>query len=298
MNPRTLTPSMSLLLAFESSARHQSYTKAAAELSLTQSAVNRQVQTLEELLQVDLFRRRGRQIELTDTGRIYMREVGVALGRIRNATLQAMAQRSGGGSLQLAMLPTFGAKWLMPRLHAFYAEHPSVLVHLHTRIGDFDLEAAGMDAVIRVGEGTVPGLVSHPLLEEKLVLIASPALLARHPIATPRDLRQLLLLRVASRPNVWQEWFDAAGDAPQGQSFGPTFEFTSHLIQAVATGIGVGLVPDCLVEEELRSGHLVSPIAQPFVQPFASGNHYCFAYPAYKKDYPPLAAFRDWLLSA
>ncbi len=292
MNPRTLTPSMSLLLAFESSARHLSYTKAASELSLTQSAVSRQVQALEDLLQIALFARKGRSIALTDAGRVYMREVGIAIGRIRNATLQVTAMQSGGGSLNLALLPTFGAKWLMPRLHDFYVAHPQVLVHLHSRIGDFDLEAAGMDAVIRADEGPVPGLVSHPLLEEVLVLVASPGLLDKHPIAGPDDLRDVLLLRVASRANVWSEWFDAQGGAPRQLCFGPTFEVTSHLIQAVATGIGVGLVPDFLVREELASGKLVAPVGFRYL----SGKHYQFAYPAYKAGFAPLAAFRDWLL--
>ncbi|CAB3656437.1 MULTISPECIES: LysR substrate-binding domain-containing protein [Paraburkholderia] len=293
MNPRTLTPSMSLLLAFEASARHQSYTRAAEELSLTQSAVSRQVQALEELLEVRLFQRKGRRIELTDVGRMYMRGVGVAITGLRNATLQAIAYRSGGGILNLAVLPTFGARWLMPRLHSFYAANPNVIVHMHSRIGYFDLETAGVDAVIGVGNGELPGLISHRLLEEELVVVASPDLLARHPIKLARDLGSLLLLRVATRPNVWQEWFDACNVKLRGSYLGPTFELTSHLIQAVATGIGVGLVPRCLVEEELQSGNLIVP----FEAPYVSGLNYYFAYPTQKADLPSIAAFRDWLLA-
>lgn len=293
MNPRTLTPSMSLLLAFEASARHQSYTRAAEELSLTQSAVSRQVQALEELLDVRLFLRKGRRIELTDVGRMYMREVGGAIASIRNATLQAIAYRSGGGNLNLAVLPTFGARWLMPRLHSFYAANPSVIVHMHSRIGHLDLETAGMDAVIGVGNAELPGLISHRLLEEELVLVASPDLLRRNRVESPRDLDSLLLLRVATRPNVWREWFDVWQIKPHGSHSGPTFELTSHLIQAVATGIGVGLVPRCLVVEELESGKLVVP----FDSPYSSGMSYYFAYAADKSELPPVAAFRDWLLA-
>lgn len=293
MNPRTLTPSMSLLLAFEASARHQSFTRAATELSLTQSAVSRQVQALEQLLQVELFVRKGRQIELTDVGRMYMREVGGAVGRIRNATLQALAFRSGGGSFNLALLPTFSAKWLMPRLHLFYANNPNVLIHMHSRIGLFDLDMAGMDAVIGVGNEKWPGLVSHTLLEEELVLVASPALCARQSIQAPKDVADILLLRVATRPNVWQEWLAANGCELRSPCLGPMFELTSHLIQAVATGIGVGLVPRCLVEEELETGKLVVPIDQRYM----SGYRYFFAYPPHKAEMPPLVSFRDWLLS-
>lgn len=293
MNPRVLTPSMSLLLAFEAAARHQSYTRAAHELSLTQSAVSRQVQALETLLGVELFLRRGRRIVLTDVGRMYMGEVAVALGRLRDATLQAIAFRAGGGALHLAMLPTFGAKWLMPRLHTFYAGHPNVVVHLHAKIGAFDLEAAGMDAVIGVSQAPWPGLVSHTLLDESLVVVASPALLARHPVRAPADLASLLLLRVATRPSVWQAWFDTLAAPPAAVSYGPTFELTSHLIQAVSTGIGAGLVPRCLVEEELQAGALVAPLDTVY----ASGWSYAFMYPPHKADMPALAAFRAWLLA-
>lgn len=293
MNPRALTPSMSLLLAFEASARHQSYTRAAEELSLTQSAVSRQVQALEELLDVQLFLRKGRRIELTDVGRLYMRGVGSAIAGLRNATLRAIAHRSGSGILNLAVLPTFGARWLMPRLHAFYAANPKVVVHMHSRIGDFDLETAGVDAVIGVGKDDLPSLICHRLLKEELVLVVSPDLLARHPIQSVRDLDSLLLLRVASRPNVWKEWFDACHVKLRGSYLGPTFEVTSHLTQAVATGIGVGLVPRCLVEEELHSGHLLAPLD---VSHF-SGLSYYFAYPAHKEEWPSIAAFRNWLLT-
>jgi len=285
---------MSLLLAFEASARHQSYTRAAEELSLTQSAISRQVQALEELLDVRLFLRKGRRIVLTDAGRMYMREVGVAIASIRNATLQAIAYRSGGGNLNLAVLPTFGARWLMARLHSFYAAHPSVVVNMHSRIGHFDLETAGMDAVIGVGNIELPSMISHCLLEEELVLVASPDLLRRHPIESARDLDSLLLLRVATRPNIWREWFDACKVELRGLHPGPTFELTSHLIQAVATGIGVGLVARCLIEDELQSGKLVVP----FELRYRSGMRYYFAYPAHKSELPSLAAFRDWLLAA
>src|SRR5512141_2816207 len=142
MNPRRLTPSMSWLVAFESAARHLSFTRAAEEVSLTQRAVSRHVQALEGLLEVALFRREGRQIELTGVGEMYLRELRGGLQRIRNASLQAIAYRSGGGSIHLASLPTFASKWLMPRLTEFYASHPDVLVHIHSRTGQFNQELA------------------------------------------------------------------------------------------------------------------------------------------------------------
>lgn len=293
MNPRTLTPSLSLLLAFEASARHESYTKAAAELSLTQSAVSRQVQVLEGLVQVPLFARRGRAIALTEPGRLYMQEVGLAIARIRNATLQLMASPAGAGSLNLAVLPTFGAKWLMPRLHDFHAAHPKVLLHVHARIGPLDLALSGMDAVICVSDGPPQGLVSHLLLREELVVVASPALIRKAKLRSVADLSHVLLLRVSSRPNAWSDWFSAVGEAPGERCFGPSFELTSHLLQAAQTSIGAGVVPRCLVEEELAS----KALAMPFQRSLAASKAYYLAYPAHKRDYMPLATFRDWLLA-
>ena len=178
MNYRHLTPSMSLLLAFEAAARHESYTRAAMELSLTQSAVSRQVQALEQQLGLTLFRREGRQVQLTDVGRLYQREMSEALGRIRSATLQALAYQSGVGTLRLATLPTFGSKWLLPRLHAFYSAHPGMLVHIHSRIETINFDTSEIDAAICVGGGEWPGLTALPLHTEELVAIASAQLSA------------------------------------------------------------------------------------------------------------------------
>lgn len=294
MNPRRLTPSMSLLVAFDASARHLSFTRAAAELSLTQSAVSRQVQALEELLEVPLFRREGRNVVLTDIGRMYQGEVSAALQRVRNASLQAIAYRAGGGSFHLAALPTFAAKWLMPRISDFYAKHPGILVHIHSRIGRFDLELAGVDAVIGVGDGTWPGLVAHHLIDETVLPVISPALARAHPLNKPGDITQHLLLHVAARPDVWRRWFAAQGLALASMRMGPHFELTSHLIQAVASGIGIGLLPSLLVEEELRSG--VLELA--FDLPLKTGASYYLFVSQDKLGLPPIEAFTRWLMHA
>jgi LysR family transcriptional regulator, glycine cleavage system transcriptional activator len=281
---------MSLLIAFEASARNLSFTRAAAELAVTQSAVSRQVQALEELLGVALFRREGRQIELTDVGAMYLRELGGALQRIRKASLQAVAYRSGGGSLQLAALPTFASKWLMPRLNEFMSRHPDILVHVHARIGQFDLERAGMDAAISVSDAPWPGVEAHRLLDETLLPVISPHLAAK--VRNARSLSDHVLLQVVNRPDVWHQWFATYQVEQSRMRLGPQFELTSHLIQAVAAGVGVGLVPGFLVEDELRSGALALAIDLPL----KSGmSYYLFVEPS-RTSMPPLAAFKDWLL--
>lgn len=292
MNPRRLTPSMSSLLAFEASARTESFTRAAHQLSLTQSAVSRQVQTLEELLGVPLFQRVGRRVVLTDVGRMYLRELTGPLERIRSASLQAIAFQAGGGTLHLAVLPTFGSKWLMPRLPSFYAKHPEVLVHIHSRTY-LDLDVSGMDAAIVVGDGQWPGVVAHRLVVEEMVPIISPKQAKRDKIKTIDELLQYPLLQVVTRPTAWRDWFAKHGYSGDTLKPGPQFEMTSHLIQAVSAGMGIGLVPRVLVEDELRAGTLVEPVK---VHSELSGNAYYLVVASNRESYPPFTLFRDWLV--
>ncbi len=282
---------MSLLLAFEAAARHESYTRAAVELSLTQSAVSRQVQALEQQLDLTLFRREGRQVQLTDVGRLYQREMSDALGRIRSATLQAMAYQSGGGTLRLATLPTFGSKWLLPRLHDFYKTHPGMLVHINSRIDAIDFETSGIDAAIVVGHGDLPGLISHRLHAEELVVVISPQTAEVHGEWTPELIAGEMLLNVANNPNVWGDWFSHHRLPHRMMRLGASFELTSHLIQAVRAGIGIGLVPRILVADELSNGELIS-----LGLPFASHRNYYLTYPPRNEMLPSLQAFRAWLL--
>lgn len=293
MNTRRLIPSLSVLMAFDAAARHLSFTRAAAELSLTQSAVSRQVQALEELLEVSLFRRDHKRITLTETGTLYQREVGAALQRISNASLQAMSLRCGASSLHLASLPTFAAKWLLPRLNDFYTEHPQVLVHVHSRVKPFDLELAGMDAAITVGDGNWPGLHVYHLADEVVIPVISPALRRKQHMTRPSDIAQHLLLLVGTRPQVWKNWFVAHGLAPSTMRVGPQFELTSHLIQAVGSGMGVGLLPDFLVQDEINAGTLEVAFDLPMR---TCVGYYLIVRPD-RSALPAVASFSDWLIS-
>lgn len=292
MNLRKLTPSMSVLLAFDASARHLSFTRAAQDLHLTQSAVSRQVQALEDLLGVALFMRKQRKIMLTGAGATYHREVSIALQRIQNGSLQAIASRSGRGSLHLAALPTFASKWLLPRLNDFYQKNPGVLVHVHSRIGQFDLDQAGMDAAISSGDGTWPGLVSHHLMDEILLPVISPNLRKEHALQTPTDIAQHLLLVVNTRSNAWFRWFEQQGLPANRMRLGPQFELTSHVIQAVASGIGVGLLPSFLVAEELQNGTLELA----FDLPLISGYSYYLHVRPEQLILPSVSIFTRWMI--
>ncbi|MCA8277406.1 LysR family transcriptional regulator [Burkholderia sp. AU30280] len=297
MNYRRLTPSMSLLLVFEAAARHESYTRAAEELSLSQSAISRQVQTLEDQLGVPLFRREGRSVKLTEVGRRYFTELSGALGRIRGATLQAMSHQVGAGTLRLATLPTFGSKWLLPHLHDFYAAHPGVTVHLHSRIGGVDFLNDDLDAAITVGAGDWPGLHAHRLYNEFLIAIAPPdagsASRRKAGARTPAWAAKQTLLGVTSNQQAWAEWFSHYRLDHRQMRIGPSFELTSHLIQAVRAGMGIGLVPKVLVEDELSRNELVS-----IGDAITSQRSYYLIYPPGNETLPSLVAFREWLLKS
>ena len=290
MNARHLTPSMSLLLVFESAARHESYTRAAEDLSLSQSAISKQVQALESHLGLQLFRREGRSVRLTDAGRRYYVELTHALGSIRSATLQAMSHQSGSSTLRLATLPTFGSKWLLPRIHEFYTANSGITIHLHSRIGDLNFDQGDLDAAITVGTGYWPDCAAHPLLNEQLVAIINPDA-AKHSDVTPEWLGKQTLLTINSNPQAWADWFSHF-DLPHTQMrMGPSFELTSHLIQAVRAGIGAGLVPRALILDELQRGELQT-VGPALISP----RSYYLVYPNRNASLPSLMAFREWLL--
>ncbi|AQT44143.1 DNA-binding transcriptional regulator, LysR family [Bartonella apihabitans] len=292
MNQRRLTPSMSLLLAFEAAARHESYTRAAEELALTQSAVSRQVQALELMINVKLFEKRGRQIVLTDAGQLYKRELETALSSIRSATLKTIAFASGAGTLRLTVLPTFGAKWLLPKLNSFYQQHTNISLHIQSSITPVDFQRSQTDVAISVGVGYWPDVICDYLMDEELVVIGRPEDFKFNKNTQPNVVTHFTLLNIINNKDSWTSWFEKHDLQIRTMRRGPDFELTSHLIQAVKAGIGIGLVPKILVEDELAAGELVSPF-----QPMKSKRNYYLVYPEHNAHLPSLIQFREWLLS-
>jgi LysR family transcriptional regulator, glycine cleavage system transcriptional activator len=292
--PRSLVPSLGALQAFEAAARHGSFTRAAEELALTQGAVSRQVALLESALGVPLFERVRQRVSLTPAGAAYAEEVRGALQRITAATLAAMTLRGAGGTLELAILPTFGTRWLIPRLPDFFHRHPEVTINFATRIRPFDFGREGLDAAIHFGDPVWPGAMMHRLMGEVIVPVASPALLARAAVTAPADVLRVPLLSQSTRPRAWAEWLGAQGLEPQRAVMGPSFEQFVMVAQAAAAGLGMAIVPRFLVEEELRSGQLVMP----FDRSVVSRQAYWLVYPEERGRRAAIVAFRDWLLEA
>lgn len=289
--PRRLLPSISLLTAFEAVIRTGSTLAAARDLDLTQGAVSRLIQNLEAQLGVTLFLREGRRLLPTDQALAYARDVGKALDLISRGSMRVRSS-TGGGTLSLAILPTFGTRWLAPRLPRFLAMHPGVTINLGTRLKPFDFDEEGFDAAIHFGRDDWAGAGAVRLFDERLVACCAPAFLAARPLSEAHDLIGLPLLQLETRPNAWARWFAHHGvTGPVRQ--GMLFDQFAPMIQAVIHGLGVALLPEFLAKPELAEGRLV----RAFGVPVGGPEGYYLVWPSVGAGYPPLIAFRDWLLS-
>ncbi len=289
---RRRIPSIEALVAFEAAARHLSFTRAADALALTQSAICKQIAGLEDYLGVPLFNRIRKRLSLTEAGAAYAREVTAGLDRLERSTLSVMAHRGRRNVLELAVIPTFATRWLIPRLGEFQRCHPGITVNLTTRNRPFVFPESRFDAAIHFGAAVWPGAVVKPLFGEAVVPVCSPHLLVRFPCTAPGDLARLPLLHQAHRHDAWPRWFEAAGVPDADVMQGPRFELFSMLVEAARAQLGVALVPRFLASSEIASGELVVP----FDLPLASEMGYYFVYPDLPEVSPALASFAEWLL--
>lgn len=291
--PRRGLPPLGALISFDAAARHLSFTRASEELSLTQSAISRQITQLEASLGVRLFDRVRQRVSLTPAGRFYADQIRDVLARLSAATEEAIAFRGRGGMLRLGLPPTFGTRWLIPRMSRFFEQHPQVTVSFTTRLpGTIDFRRENLDAAIHVGPPVLPGVTFHRLTTGEFVAVASPSLTRALPIREPKDLRRATLLIHRSRPDIWSKWFEAFGLGAVGALPTLAFEQFTMVFQAAIAGLGLAIAPRFLVRPELTAGELVA-LFSPFVEKDYGD---FFAYPEEKKDFAPVAAFRGWIL--
>ncbi|MEJ8822058.1 LysR substrate-binding domain-containing protein [Variovorax humicola] len=294
---RRKIPPVQTLVCFDAAARHESYTRAAQELSLTQSAVSRQIGTLESFLGVALFRRTRHGVALTASGAAYARQITKRLEAMERDTLDAMAHQGEGGSISLAAVPTFATRWLIPRLPGFAQLQPDVVVHIETRTRPFLFADAEFDAALYAGTpaqvANWAGTRALMLLQEDVVPLCSPKLLPRGKPVTPAAIARLPLLQQSTRPDIWRQWFDAQQvDAPNARG-GPRYELFSMLAAGAAHGLGVALMPTTLVADELLRGDLVVACARPL----EGERNYYLVTPDRGEPTPLLKQFSDWLLA-
>lgn len=289
---RTL-PTTGALQAFESAAFHQSITAASKELHLTQGAVSRQIQALEEHLGTELFARQRQRIRLTAAGEHYLSHVRAAFDRLEAAAMELRTLRRGGGVLQLAILPTYGTMWLIPRFPSFAEAHPQVQVHFTTKLQPFDFATEDLDAAIHYGEAHWPGAVLEHLMDEDVLLVCSPDYQKKHRLSSPARLAQATLLQMATRPHAFEEWLAAKSVTGVDGRRGPRFEHHAMVLQAAIAGLGVAVLPAFVVEDELAKGTVVEAFADSRVR---TGKGYWLVFPEHRRQAPALVAFRDWLL--
>lgn len=290
-SPRRFLPSVSLLAAFEAAARTGSITEAAAELSLTQSAVSRQIKALEDQLGLALFVRAKQKIQLTFGGQVYAREIRDALAKISNASLNLLANPSGG-TLTIAVPPTFGARWLTRRLPRFAKARPDVSLNILSRLGQFDFREDVIDAAIYFGDDPWPGAERLRLRGEVVFPVCAPDLAARYGFETAEDIRRAPLLHLTTRPDAWELWLAQYGADNRGVH-GMLFDQFATIYEAAAAGLGVALLPEFLFAEELAEKRIVRALNLPMT---GRGDYY-LCWPRQKADNPLLAIFRDWLLT-
>lgn len=291
---RRAVPSLSLLQAFEAAARHRSFTLAARELNVSQSAISRHVRTLEDQLGVVLIERTTRRFSLTTAGEAYFPEVHGCLDRIESSTRQVLTYRKGIGTLNLATIPTFGTKWLVPLLPRFIEKFPGLRINFSVRTEPFEFSGTEIDAGLSFGTPTWPNVIAERLIGEKLVVVSSPGFAERIGRAGPVALARARLLHLTALQEAWPRWFEAAGLRASLGTSGMCFENFAMCIEAAASGVGVALVPHVLVIEDIRSGRL--RIAHPAA--IRTNAAYFVLYPDFKRDVPAVRGFVEWVRQA
>lgn len=293
---RRKIPSLQALACFEAAARHQSYTRAAQELALTQGAVSRQLTALEDFVGVALFKRTRHGVSLTARGRDYAAQVALRLQALEQDTLDVMSTQGRGSVLHLAAVPTFATRWLIPRLPGLKRVQPELTVHIETRTRPFMFADTPFDCALFAGTpeqvGQWAGTQATKLLDEVVLPVCHPSLLQGLDKLLPEALMRLPLLQQSTRPDAWRQWFEAQGVvAPQALS-GARFELFSMTVAAAVHGMGLALVPRLLIDSELARGDLVVACDRPL----ANQRAYYLVRPAGQDHLAATQIFLDWLV--
>ena len=289
-------PSLNGLRAFEAAARHLSFTLAATELNVTQTAISHQIKRLEQELGLQLFVRKNRALALTAKARDYLPGVRAAFNDLRLAT-DRLLRTDDDNVLTVSTLASHAAKWLLPRLSTFQEAHPGIDVRITTSTSLVDFRSGDVDAAIRYGRGHWPGVRAQWLMADELFPVCSPALIkGDRPLACPQDLARYTLLHSSGGyDDDWRQWLTAAGlPTDISKQPGLTFDLIFMTVQAAIDGIGVAMGRTSYVQDDIAKGRLVVPfkIALP-----ADAGFYLVS-PEARSDPPKLKLFRQWLLAA
>ena len=280
-------PPMQALRAFEAAARERSLTRAADSLNVTHGAISHQIKSLESDLGVRLVERSGRGIRLTDEGERFASRVRAAFAELTTAVHEITA-RSNPRLLRVSVVPSFAARWLLPRIRNFLAAYPDVDLDVRSNIVNIDFQRDDADIAIRYGHGDWPGVTAEHLLDDWFFPVCSPNIANGVP-AHPEDLAHYTLLRSEDEP--WKPWFEAAGlDWPE-PTRGPIFNDSGNGLHAAAAGHGIALARTSLLAHDLRNGILV----RLFDVVAPAPRNFWLVYPPRTANTAKLALFRQWL---
>jgi len=255
---RRFLPSHAILRSFECAARHESFTLAAAELHLTQSAVSRQVKEFEQIIGTDLFRRVGRRVVLTRAGKNLAVELAVDLENIRQTIMHAISAGETGTVIRVATLPAFASRWLIPRLAEFTALHKDIEISFSTRLEPFDMQRDHFDLAVHFGSKDWPGTDMECLCSETMVPVVSPTFKADHNLTNIAGLANAPLLHMETRATIWQDFFKQEHVPHTSVLSGKYFDQFALVIAGAVAGLGAALVPTYLIERELTEGKLIA----------------------------------------
>lgn len=288
-------PSLNGLRAFECAARYMSFTKAAAELHVTQTAISHQIRRLEDELGVTLFLRLKEGLALTEEGQAYLPGIRAAFHELRHATQALLASRQNT-VLTINTLVSVASKWLLPRLPSFQQANPDIDVRISASTELVDFRQGGIDAAIRYGRGDWKGLRADFLMSDEIFPVCSPALLSTSKgLNTPADLLDRTLLQVSGMTaGDWNRWLSAAGESAT-LAEGPrlTFDLAMMAVQAAVDGQGVCIGRSTYVADDLRAGRLVAPFALRLKDELG----FYLVTPHETADSKKIVALRTWLMA-
>jgi DNA-binding transcriptional LysR family regulator len=285
---RRILPSLTSLEAFEAVARLGQVTKAADELGRTQSAVSRQISNLEAFARRPLFIRDKKRLILNDAGKFFFKVVGRLLGDLEVETARLLTFGSTDRVLRIGVLPTFGSRWLVPKLSSLADEYDEFELHLVKGLGRSDFAKRGVDAAIECSAEPPEDLETHELIVEKVVAVITPQ---HYEEVKARGSAIFDKLHMPSREQLWETWIEKRGQ-PRAES-ALRFENYSMMIEAVCLGLGVAVLPTLYIARELASGRLVAP----FGDPIESGRSYWLTFPPDSPRRQKVERFADWLLA-
>lgn len=288
-----LHPPIHLLKAFACAAQTLNVSRAAEQLHLSQSTVSKQILELERMLRSELFHRVNNRLQLAPAGQQYLAAVQEILQQLESATLKLMTREHSDSTVRLSCLPTLASKWLVPRLPDFASRHPLISIECMPHRLGYDFSLPELECAIRYGQGDWPGSEAFYLLGREVSVIASGQQTLQAPLTKLVDVRRHTLLHHLSEPLAWLNWGVKNKLSLDDPTAGPKFDQVGPMVSAVSAGWGLGLVPSCLIEQEIK----LAVLQAPFGTTFPSDSGYYFCYPQSQHTKPAVLTFKHWLLT-